>query len=181
MHGRFHEGRAVSHDNFGKRYWFPFCKVYFEEYMIHCQVCELKKFKIRRYNRKPPCVVLVEENPLDRIQVDLLTVTANLKEEGCKYHYILDVIDHHSKKVWAKPLKNKKQDQVAHVLDKFFSKIFAEKGHYPKLVHTDMGTYFRNEHLQNVCTFKGIRLLHGAPFHSQSQGLIERFNRVLLE
>lgn len=39
IHSKFHEGRETSHNHFTKRYWFPFCKVYFEDFMIHCPVC----------------------------------------------------------------------------------------------------------------------------------------------
>ena len=35
-----------------------------------------------------------------------------MKEDGCRYNYILDIIDHHSKKAWAKLLKNKKAEQI---------------------------------------------------------------------
>jgi hypothetical protein len=96
----------------------------------------------------------------------LIEVADGMKEENCKYHYILGMIDYFSKKAWAKPLKNKKKDQIANIIDKFFRKMYQLKGKYPLLLHTDMGTYFRNEELQNVCTFKGVRLLHGAAYHS---------------
>ena len=126
-----------------------------------------------------PSVILYEENPLDRLQCDLITISDALKEDHSPYNYILTVIDHHSKKTWAKLLKNKKAETVAEIMDKLFQKMFTVKGGYPLLLHCDNGGEFRNEHLQNVCTFKGIRMLHGAPYHSQSQGLIERFNRTI--
>ena len=82
---------------------------------------------------------------------------------------------------WAKLLKNKKAETVALIMDKLFQKMNMVIGGYPRLLHCDNGGEFRNEHLQNVCTFKGIRMLHGAPYHSQSQGQIERFNRTIQE
>lgn len=108
LHSKFHEGRETCHKNFQKRYWFPFHKVYFEDFMIYCEVCELKRLKIKRYNRVPPSVVLFEENPLDRIQVDIVTLNSTIKEIDSKFHYVLSIVDHHSKKAWAKALKNKK-------------------------------------------------------------------------
>lgn len=78
--------------------------------MIKCQVCCLKKYKMRKYKRKIPTVVLYEERPLDRIQCDIWPISDALKEEGCKYNYILDIIDHHSKKAWAKACKNRNPD-----------------------------------------------------------------------
>ena len=119
--------------------------------MIYCEVCELKRLKIKRYNREPPSVVLYEENPLDRIQVDIVALNSTIKEIDSKYHYVLCIVDHHSKKAWAKALKNKKPDQVAMVLDKFFSKMYTEKQKYPHIVHTDKSPEFKNEKLQEIC------------------------------
>lgn len=116
--------------------------------------------------KKMPSVILFEENPLDRLQCDLITISDALKEDHSPYNYILTVIDHHSKKAWAKLLKNKKAQTVAIIMDKLFQKMFSWRESYPLLLHCDNGGEFRNEHLQNVCTFKGIRMLHGAPYHS---------------
>ena len=91
---------------------------------------------------------MYEEKPLDRIQCDIIPISDGLKEDGCKYNYILNIIDHHSKKGWSKLCKNKNSDELAVIIDKFFSKMFKIKGHYPLLLHTDMGKDFRNEALQ---------------------------------
>ena len=109
----------------------------------------------------------------------MIHISDALKEDNSKYNYLLTVIDHHSKKAWAKLLRNKKAENISCIMDKLFSKMFMVNNGYPLLLHCDNGGEFRNEHLQNVCTFKGIRMLHGAPYHSQSQGMIERFNKTI--
>lgn len=48
-------------------------------------------------------------------------------------------------------------------------------------MHTDNGGEFRNHILEAICKEKGIKQISGAPYHSQSQGLVERFNRSLQE
>jgi hypothetical protein len=77
----------------------------------------------------------------------LITISDALKEEGSHYNYVLTVIDHHSKKTWAKLLKNKKAETVAIIMDKLFCKMFSVKNNYPQLLHCDNGGEFRNEHL----------------------------------
>ncbi len=123
--------------------------------------------------------MMYEENPLDRLQADLIKVPETLKEDGTLYQYILTIVDHHSKKAWAKVLKNKRADSVSQILGKLFDKIFATRGQYPRVLHTDNGGEFRNHILEAICKQKGIKQISGAPYHSQSQGLVERFNRSL--
>ena len=118
-----------------------------ENFIEACQVCEFKTQKNKSKVKKNPYVVLYEENPLDRLQCDLITISDAIKEDHSKYNYILTVIDHHSKKTWAKLLKNKKAETVAQIMDKLFSKMFATLNSYPLLLHCDNGGEFRNEHL----------------------------------
>ena len=99
---------------------------------------------------------MFEESPLDRIQADLIQLNENLKDDSF-YVYVLTAIDHHSKKAWIKPLKNKSANSVARILGKLFDKIFDERGVYPKLLHTDNGTEFRNETLKKICQDKKIK------------------------
>ena len=87
---------------------------------------------------------MYEENPLDRLQADLIKVPEILKNEGTLYQYILTIIDHHSKKAWAKVLKNKRAESVALILGKLFDKIYNRRGQYPRVLHTDNGGEFRN-------------------------------------
>lgn len=63
--------------------------------------------------RRAPNMFMYEENPLDRIQADLIKVGEGLKEPDCMYQYILTVVDHHSKKAWAKCLKNKTSRSIS--------------------------------------------------------------------
>lgn len=87
---------------------------------------------------------MYEENPLDRLQADLIKVPETLKEEGALHQYILTIVDHHSKKAWAKCLKNKNAKSVSEIIGKLFDKIHLKRGSYPKLLHTDNGGEFRN-------------------------------------
>jgi transposase InsO family protein len=109
---------------------------------------------------------MYEESPLDRIQCDLIKIDENLKSDDARYNYIFTAVDHHSKKAWAKCLRNKNAESVGRIIGKLFDKIFAQRGEYPKLLHTDNGGEFRNELLKKICTEKGIKQIHGAPYHS---------------
>ena len=67
---------------------------------------------------------MYEESPLDRIQCDLIKLGENLKSDDSNYVYIFTAVDHHSKKAWAKCLKNKNAESVGRIIGKLFDKIF---------------------------------------------------------
>ena len=86
---------------------------YINNYIMACKVCEFKRDKSKIKYKELPSVIIFEENPLDRVQCDLIHISDALKEDNSKYNYLLTVIDHHSKKAWAKLLRNKKAENIA--------------------------------------------------------------------
>jgi len=68
---------------------------------------------------------MYEEFPLDRLQVDLIKLKTDLLDPNAHYQYIITIVDHHSKKAWAKCLKNKNSESVSAILGKLFDKIYA--------------------------------------------------------
>ena len=50
----------------------------------------------------------------------------------------------------------------------------------PDSVHTDQGRNFESTLLQEICQLLGIKKTRTTPYHPRSDGLIERFNRTLL-
>ena len=68
---------------------------------------------------------MYEESPLDRIQCDLIKIDENLKSDDARYNYIFTAVCHHSKKAWAKCLRNKNAESVGRIIGKLFDKIFA--------------------------------------------------------
>ena len=101
---------------------------------------------------------MYEEAPLDRLQADLIFINENLKDlPHRQYKYIFTCVDHHSKRAWAKCLRNKNAVSVSLIFEKLFDKIFADRNVYPKLLHTDNGSEFRNKILKQICKEKGIR------------------------
>ena len=177
-HGPMHVGMSAIEEKLFQRFWFPHFRVYITSFIHSCAVCELKNPNIKKKPARPPSAIIYEEAPLDRVQADLIKINDNLKDGSEKqYMYIFTCIDHHSKRAWAKCLKNKNAKSVSRIIEKLFDKIFADRGCFPKLFHTDNGGEFRNELMKKICKEKCIRQIHGAPYHSQSQGLVERFNR----
>ena len=107
-----------------------------------------------------------------RYQADTVELDKSLTEEG-KFNYILTVIDHFSKYAWVYPLVSKHSELIR---DKHSSVFII--GH-PDILHTDNGKEFWNKNVENFLENKGIKHVLGAPYHRQSQGAIETFNKYI--
>ena len=50
----------------------------------------------------------------------------------------------------------------------------------PDVIHTDQGRNFESAVVKGICNLLGIKKTRTTPYHPQSDGMIERFNRTLL-
>lgn len=64
------------------------------------------------------------------------------------------------------------------VADKFVTEFICKFG-APYRIHTDQGREFESELFSEICSLLGIAKSRTTPYHPQSDGMIERFNRTL--
>ena len=81
-----------------------------------------------------------------------------------------------SKWTEAFPIKNKCADTVADVLVK---KIILRFG-MPLVIHSNQGREFENGLMKSLCNLLGCVKTRTAPYHPESDGMVERFNRTCL-
>ena len=89
------------------------------------------------------------------------------------YNFILNYQDHLTKFLFLRPLKTKTAHEVAeHLVD-----IFCIVGS-PYILQSDNGREFVNSVITKLTTiWPGLKIVHGRPRHSQSQGSVERANQ----
>ena len=109
----------------------------------------------------------------DRIAMDMLDV-CDPTPDG--YRYILVIADYFSKWTEAFPIKDKCADTVADVL---VNKIILRFG-MPLVIHSDQGWEFENGLMKSLCSLLGCDKSRTAPYHPESDGMVERFNRTCL-
>ena len=107
----------------------------------------------------------------DRIAMDILDV-CDPTPDG--YRYILVIADYFSKWTEAFPIKDKCEDTVADVL---VNKIILRFG-MPLVIHSDQGREFENGLMKSLCSLLGCVKTRTAPYHPESDGMVERFNRT---
>ncbi|GFU58111.1 KRAB-A domain-containing protein 2 [Trichonephila clavipes] len=90
-----------------------------------------------------------------------------------EYKFIIVYQDHLTKFVQLRPLKTKRTVEVAyHVLS-----IFLTFG-APAILQSDNGREFSNQVISKICAmWKDVKIVHGKPRLSQTQGSVERANK----
>ena len=91
-------------------------------------------------------------------------------------HYILVVANYLTKWTEAYPIHNQEATTVARKLtDKFFRRFSP-----PEQLHSDQGQNFESAVIADICKLLAIKKSRTTPYHSQSDGLVERCNRTIL-
>ena len=110
----------------------------------------------------------------ERVSCDLVSVE-NLAEFNKNNNYILTAIDYFSRKVWARPLKNKEAETIRDGL----GSIFEEMTITPHILQSDNGTEFKNYDTKAWLKEQHIKPIFSLPYSPESNGLIENFNKQL--
>ena len=110
----------------------------------------------------------------ERLAIDLVSVE-NIAKYNHNYNYILTAIDYFSRKVWARPLKNKEASTVLEALQD----IFMEMTIQPHIIQSDNGAEFKNYNTIQYYKDNNIKYIFTLPYAPESNGLIENFNKQL--
>ena len=173
---KIHSGGAHLRDNYSTLLQ-DYKNVPRKAVLYFASVCHgCKKVSDRVRNRKPPRAIVVE-NVRQRYVLDLIDLqgwqrTSTGRGKGLRY--VAHMVDHSSKRRWARGLAQK----TAALVVAFVRDIFDLFGH-AALLHTDNGTEFANRDLEHECRQWGTYCVHGRPYHPESQGAIERPNGTL--
>src|SRR5437764_4199734 len=112
--------------------------------------------------------------PFERIGIDFVGPLERTKE-GNKY--ILVVTDYLTKWPEARAMK---EATAKNVVEFIYKEIICRHG-CPRVILSDRGTHFRNEIVDGLCEKFKIKHKLSSPYHPQTNGLVERFNRTLCE
>ena len=110
--------------------------------------------------------------PWQMIAIDILEVPVSTKNN----RYLLVIQDYFTKWADARPLK----DQTAVRIKAELVKLFCTYG-IPEIVHSDQGRNFESSVVQSTLDAFGVVKSRTTPYHPQGDGMVERFNRSLLQ
>src|SRR5213078_3270220 len=139
-------------------------------YVKSCDTCQRRGQKGGKSYLNP---IEVGE-PFERIGIDFVGPLERTKKGN---RYILVVTDYLTKWPEAKAMK---EATAKNVIEFIYQEIICRHG-CPRVILSDRGTHFRNELVDGLCEKFEIKHKLSSPYHPQTNGLVERFNRTLCE
>ena len=138
----------------------------------YCQTCsKCQQSKVNQPQRAPLTSIPIGR-PWQMIAADILEVPLSTNNN----RYLLVVQDYFTKWAVAIPLP----DQTpAHITGELI-KLFSMYGH-PEVFHLDQGRNFESSILAQTLEAFGVRKSQTTAYHPQGDGMVERFNRSLLQ
>ena len=134
--------------------------------------------RCQEFQRKPKARVekpIVTARVLQHVVFDLKHFTFATSDKARSKFYVLVVIDHFSKYVWTEAFPAMDAEPIVD----FIFDLFNREG-FPEVYSHDNGSAFVNRYMAAVAARHNTALGRtGRPYHPQSQGIVERKNRVL--
>ena len=168
---RFHDSLFAGHLGISRtvfrlqtRVYWPRLRQDVRTYVASCTVC---------IARRAPMGHVAVGRRWERVAMDLLDMSITSAKGN---RYVLVMVDCFSRWTEACPLPDKTAISVA---DAFFSNIVCRFG-MPSVIHSDQGREFENKVMHELCILGGSHKTKTTPYHPESDGLVERFNRTLL-
>ena len=175
----FHEGPMGGHLGVDKtfsrlreRFYWPGYHRDVQDWCRNCGTCASRKTPAPK--ARAPLKPIVTSYPLQLVAMDIM---GPLPESTAGNSYILVVADYFTRYTEAYPIPNQEAITVAtKLVDEFFFRFSP-----PEQLHSDQGRNFESSIITEVCKLLGIEKSRTTPYHPQSDGLVERFNRTLLD
>ena len=166
-----HFGRRRTIDSIRRRFYWPGMSSHIRLWVKQCNQCARRKPGPGL--AKSPLQQYQVFNPLDRIAIDILECP--ISDSGNQY--VIVVQDYFTKWVECYPVPNHTAVTVADKLTNEFISRFGT----PKQIHTDQGREFESKLFALLCEKLEIEKTRTCPYRPQSDGMVERFNRTLLQ
>ena len=173
-----HDGSTAGHLGIRKTvekmeqspYYWPNMKKNVTAWVMNCDVCQRTKPEVKR--QRAPMGRCMTGAPLERVAIDVM---GPLPETVRGNKYIVVIGDYFTKWMEAYPTKNHQAETIAKVVVEGFIGRFG----IPSTIHTDQGRDFESNLFRDMCQRLEIEKTRTTPWHPQSDGMVERFNRTL--
>ena len=152
-------------------YYWPGLQRNVRHYMSACEKCLKSKNPVKTL--KAPMHIVGAGRPMERIAADILGELP-VTERGNRY--ILVVSDYFTKWTENFPIPTIEAETVANTIVK---EVITRFG-VPSTIHSDQGRQFESQLFAEMCKMLHIKKTRITPYHPQSNGMVERFNKTLV-
>ena len=164
-----HLGRDKTTQRILRRFYWPTLYKDVAEYCRSCSECQ--KAGSRGVRRAPLVPLPIMGEPFERMAMDIV---GPLPHSRAGHKYILVTCDYATRYPDAIPLRSIDAEHIADELVKLFSRVGI-----PKEILTDQGSNFTSQLLTEIYRLLHVHRIRTTPYHPQSDGLVECFNKTL--
>ena len=169
---RGHPGRDETLRQVRLKYFWKTLVKDVHSYVQECNQCAIHKGTVS--GPHPLGTYPIPQTPFQRVHIDLIT---NFHESTVGFKHILVCVDSLTRYTELIPLRSKTGKECASA---FHDRILCRYS-CPDILLSDNGTEFQNAFFTTLCEFFAIRKVNILPYMPQSNGLVERVNRKLLD
>ena len=163
-----HFGYEGTYQRIAVRYWWNGMGTDIKNFVKTCDTCQ----KTGGRTTQQPLYPIKVGQPFDRLVIDLVGPCKITTKQN---KYIVVAINYFTKWPEARAIPDKKASTVATFI---YEDVICRHG-CPKELQSDNGTEFVNRIIQQLTEHYKIKHKFSAPYHPQTNGIVERFNRTL--
>ena len=154
-----------------QRFWELFMRSNLEQHIAKCDRCAAHSTacKNRRAEQQSTQVFV----SLKVIAADILGPVTLASKSKAKYIFVIS--DLYTKYVVTAPIEDMRAATVANAI----VEVWIGRYGAPDVLHTDQGTNFNGDLVQDICRLFMIHKTRTTLYHCPGKGLVERFNRVI--
>jgi len=153
-----------------KRFYWPQMYEDIRQYVQKCDACQ-RRGRSKKNNLLHPIPV---HSPFYQIGIDIV---GPLPRTQRNKKYIVVAMDYLTKWPEARAISEATAEKVAEFI---YEQIICQHG-CPQIILSDRGTHFNNQMIDKLLSKFDVNHLLSTPYHPQTNGLVERFNRTLCE
>ena len=161
---------AKIHSQLSRHYWWPKMRADIEKWCRSCLVCATRHVGHRVV---PPLTPIPVGGPFDRMGVDVVQLPRT--RSGKQYAVVF--VDYMTK--WPEVFAT--SNQSAFTIAKLLVEKIVSRHGVPSQLLSDRGGAFLSKLLQEIAALLGFHKVNTSAYHPQTDGLVERFNRTLID
>ncbi|KAK3698954.1 hypothetical protein QZH41_003112 [Actinostola sp. cb2023] len=165
-----HLGREKTISRIGAHFYWPRLSFDVRKYCATCPECQLVARKMTAL-RAPLKPVPIVAEPFRKIAIDIV---GELPRTKTGYKYILTMVDYATRYPEAFPLRNTNSKVIADNLVTFISRVGI-----PDEIVSDQAANLLSKLMTQLFEQLGISRIKTSVYHSEANGLVERFNGTL--
>ena len=155
-----------------ERYFWPGLTKEVKTFCKNCHLCAINKDNVAPNNAPLLPISTFNLAPFEKVAIDIL---GPFPESESK-EYVVVLQDYFTK--WPEIITLEKVDSDA-IINWLETEIIPRFGVFNELI-TDQGVQFVSAKFKNFCKKLGIKRKPSSPFHAQTDGMVEKFNRTFL-